>query len=130
MRTPLFLLLSLALVSCSNQVARVERESAVRSTAEAFENQFDSSGVLQYDHTNGERVFSMQCAGCHGEKGTTIPVSRDGIPQSLGGSARANPHRFWKTLYFGDDARNMPAYGKSLAFQDLVDATGYAMRLE
>jgi mono/diheme cytochrome c family protein len=132
MRAHFFLIVSTIslLFACSNQAAKVERESAERSMMEAFDNQFDSSGVLQFDRSNGERVFYMKCASCHGDNGMRLQFSREGAPVGLGASARSNPRHFWQTLYFGDSERKMPAFGRKYAFQDLVDATGYAMHLQ
>lgn len=132
MRAKLFVVLlsgSLLTIACSNQAAKVERESAERSMLEAFDNQFDTTGVLQYSHPNGERVFFMQCAGCHGEEGTKQSFSRENAPHSLGASARANPRTFWHSLYFGRCEGKMPEFGKKIAFQDLVDVSGFVMRL-
>lgn len=123
------LLILLVLSSCSNQKAKVERESAQRTAMESFDTQFDAEGTLIFNKQNGAEAYEKYCASCHGLNGQSIALSASGQTHSLSQSALNNVRQFYRTAYFGSANGQMKGLGTEIEFHDLVDIVGYVQTL-
>lgn len=79
--------------------------------------QVDDILALEGDSTNGEVVFSANCASCHGADGT------GGSGPNLVGEAGEDDAEWVETILGGEDA--MPAFIDVLTDQEIADVLAW-----
>jgi len=87
--------------------------------------------VLDGDLENGEKLYSVGCASCHGEDGTTINFRYEGQDIFLGKLAVQDPWRFLHRTRFGTARAPEMTIGTQLGWteQDGRDVLLYAQTL-
>ena len=79
---------------------------------------------------NGKKLYGTICAQCHGEDGTKIVITSEGVNEYIGTIANRDPYRFLHRTRFGVAGTNMPV-GHTLGWKtpDSVDILTYAQSL-
>lgn len=86
--------------------------------------------VIDGNLEHGESLYTMTCAECHGEDGTTIIFRTEGVDETLGDVANRDPFRFLHRTRFGVAGTTMPlGYDLGWTPADGRDVLMYAQTL-